>query len=32
MYEERELKDIDEILEFDKEVKIKTKEMIEKGF
>ena len=32
MYEERDLKDIDEILEFDKEVKIKTKEMIEKGF
>ena len=32
MYEERELKDIDEILEFDKEVKIKTKEMIEKEF
>ena len=32
MYEERELKDIDEILEFDKEVKSKTKEMIEKGF
>ena len=32
MYEERELKNIDEILEFDKEVKSKTKEMIEKGF
>lgn len=32
MYEERELKDIDEILEFDKEVKSKTKEMIKKGF
>ena len=32
IYEERELKDIDEILEFDKEVKSKTKEMIKKGF
>ena len=32
MYEERELKDIDEILEFDREIKSKTKEMIEKGF
>ena len=32
MYEERELKTIDEILEFDKEVKEKAKEMIEKGF
>ena len=32
MYEERELKDIDEILEFDREIKSKTKEMIKKGF
>ena len=32
MYEERELKDIDEILEFDREIKSKTKELIEKGF
>lgn len=32
MYEKRELKTIDEILEFDKEVKEKTKQIIEKGF
>lgn len=32
MYEERDLNTIDEILEFDKEIKQKTKEMIENGF
>jgi len=32
MYEKRELKTIDEILVFDKKVKTKTKEIIEKGF
>ena len=32
MYEERELNTIDEILAFDKEVKEKTRELIEKGF
>lgn len=32
MYEERELNTIDEILEFDRKIKQKTKEMIENGF
>jgi len=32
MYEERDLNTVDEILEFDREIKQKTKEMIENGF
>lgn len=32
LYEEKELNAIDEILEFDKEVKDKTRELIEKEF
>lgn len=32
MYEERNLNTVDEILEFDREIKQKTKEMIENGF
>lgn len=32
MYEERDLNTVDEILEFDREIKQKTKQMIENGF